>query len=69
MPFKCFLILDKDGLEQYLSDALSPCPLLGFFFLSVRNSTLAHHEGFLQFTELEKLSHGFTKTREMSMWK
>lgn len=36
-PFKCFLILDKDGLEQYLSDAFSPQPTphihTAFFFL------------------------------------
>ena len=31
MPFKCFLILDKDGLEQYLSDAFSPHPCFFFF--------------------------------------
>lgn len=68
MPFKCFLILDKDGSEQYLSDAFSPYPSWGFF-LSVRNSTLAHHGRFLWSTELEKLSHGFTKTREMGEWK
>lgn len=39
------------------------------FFFSVRNPTLAHHGRFLWFAELEKFSHGFTKTREMGKWK